>query len=176
MRKVEIRGVVEPNVIARPSIPVSEIQFRTSMLTFNNLLTQANITMLKKLIVFFLLLTSSHAMPITDDPSFKKVYQEKQNSHKIVLMLYTAKSCPQCAYMKQKVFKDTNVKKFLEEHFVIVEKDINRDDLPEEFKYFGIPTMFFIDSKGGKIGEFIGSSRAASFLEELQKIVMRYEK
>jgi len=36
--------------------------------------------------------------------------------------------------------------------------------------------MFFIDSKGGKIGEFIGSSRAASFLEELQKIVMRYEK
>jgi thioredoxin-related protein len=127
--------------------------------------------MVKIFLLSFLLAGIASGMQITDDPSFKSIYEQKRNGNKIVLMLYTAKSCPQCAYMKQKVFKVDDVMAFMEEHFVVLEKDVHQDDLPSGFEYFGIPTMFFIDRDGAQIGTFIGSSRAEPFLEELRKIV-----
>ena len=128
---------------------------------------------MKSLLCYFLIISYVFGMQIEDDPSFKLIYQQKQNSDKIVLMLYSAKTCPQCAYMKEKVFKDDEVKKFMDRNFVILEKDINKDDLPNNFEYFGIPTMFFIDKNGKQIAKIIGSLRAKSFLEQLKKVVKR---
>ena len=48
--------------------------------------------------------------------------KNNQNNEKLVLMLYSAETCPQCAYMKQKVFKDIEVKKFMDKQFVIFRK------------------------------------------------------
>ena len=127
--------------------------------------------MLKKTFLFLFLISYSFGMQISDDPSFKKIYQQKQNSNKILLMLYSAKSCPQCAYIKQKVFKENKVKKFLNEHFVILEKDVNKDDLPSGFDFFGIPTMFFVDKNGTSKGKIIGSSRAEPFLKQLEQVI-----
>ncbi len=126
---------------------------------------------MKILFFYFLIVSYVLGMQIEDDPTFKLIYQQKQNSNKIVLMLYSAKTCPQCSYMKEKVFKDKEVKKFMDTHFVILEKDINKDDLPNKFEYFGIPTMFFIDREGKQIGKIVGSSRAKQFLEQLKKVV-----
>ena len=128
---------------------------------------------MKIFFIYFLIVIYVFSMQIEDDPTFKLIYQQKQNSDKIVLMLYSAKTCPQCAYMKEKVFKDEEVKKFMDTHFVILEKDINKDDLPNKFEYFGIPTMFFIDKNGKQIAKIIGSSRAKSFLEQLKQVVNR---
>jgi thioredoxin-related protein len=127
--------------------------------------------MVKMFLLSFLFAALASGMQITDDASFKTIYEQKRNGNKIVLMLYTAKSCPQCAYMKQKVFQEPDVMEFMEEHFVVLEKDVSNDDLPSGFEYFGIPTIFFVDKDGVQIGKFIGSSRAKPFLEELRKIV-----
>lgn len=127
--------------------------------------------MLKTFLLFSLLAAIASGMQITDDASFQSVYAERQNEEKIVLLLYTAESCPQCAYMKQKVFKEREVKRFMDAHFVVLEKDVSKDELPGGFDYFGIPTIFFVDRNGMRIGTFIGSSRAQPFLETLQKIV-----
>ncbi len=126
---------------------------------------------MKILYSFLLLCSFTYALNITDDTAFQKVYQSKENSDKIVLMIYSAKTCPQCAYMKKKVFKQKSVKAFMDKKIVVIEKDINHDELPKGFEYFGIPTMFFIDNKGEQIGKIIGSSRANIFLEKLQDIV-----
>lgn len=121
--------------------------------------------------LFLSLLSFASSMQISDDPAFKKIYTEKQNNDKLTLMLYSAKTCPQCAYMKQKVFKDGKVNKYMKEHFIVLEKDINKDTLPEGFEYFGIPTMFFINNKGKQIGKIEGSSRANIFLKKLEKVI-----
>jgi len=134
---------------------------------------------MKQLLAVFILLSytlfANDAIPqeggqITEDRSFQTVYADPQNSDKLILMIYTAKSCPQCAYMKQKVFTDEKVKAFMTKHFVVLEKDINTDDLPKGFEYFGIPTMFFVNKNGKEVEKFIGSSRAEPFLETLQTI------
>jgi thioredoxin-related protein len=126
---------------------------------------------IRRLIVMPLLtLSFLHGGEITDDDGFKALYAPKENRSKTLVMMYSAKSCPQCAYMKQKVFQDPEVKAYMERHFVVLEKDINYDDLPEGFDYFGIPTMFFIDQNGRQIAKVIGSSRAESFLKTLKNI------
>jgi len=131
--------------------------------------------MSNKIFLILLLATSAFGITIEDDPTFKKIFEKGQNSDKLVLMMYSAESCPQCAYMKEKVFKDSNVHAFLQKHFVVLEKDVHRDDLPSSFDYFGIPTIFFVDKDGKMRGKFVGSSRAAPFLKELEQIVQEAE-
>jgi len=127
--------------------------------------------MIKTILLFLFSLNLLNAMQITDDIIFQNIYKQQQNSNKIVLMLYSAKTCPQCAYMKQKVFKNNEVKNFMNKHFILLEKDINKDDLPEGFDYFGIPTMFFVDKEGKQIAKIIGSSRSEAFLKQLKNIM-----
>ena len=120
-----------------------------------------------------ILLLSSYlfAMSINEDPAFKAIYNKERNSDKILLMMYSTESCPQCSYMKLKVFKDPKVAMFLNKHFVVLEKDVQKENLAEGFDYFGIPTIFFVDENGTQHGKFIGSARAKPFLQELEKVV-----
>ncbi len=111
-----------------------------------------------------------HGGQITEDKGFKAIYAQRENASKTLLMMYTAKSCPQCAYMKRKVFQEPEVKAYMDRNFVVLEKDINHDDLPEGFAYFGVPTMFFIDKEGRQVAKLIGSSRGGAFLKRLQSI------
>ncbi len=123
---------------------------------------------MKKLCLLLILVGFAFGFSIQNDAKFEEIYKTKSNKDKIVLMIYTAKSCPQCAYMKKKVFTQKNIKNFMDKNFVVLEKDIDKDDLPENFEYIGIPTMFFVNSKGEQIDKFVGSARADEFLEVLQ--------
>ena len=125
---------------------------------------------MKTIIFLSIFLCSLYGISITEDKEFQKLITPKENQKKLVLMFYTTKTCPQCAYMKQKVFEERKVKQFMKEHFVIMYKDINRDELPNGFEYFGIPTMFFIDHNGKQVSKIVGSSRAEPFLAKLRSI------
>ena len=126
---------------------------------------------IKRLILTFFVASSlGYAGQIIQDKGFQSIVAQKANDSKILLMIYTAKSCPQCAYMKQKVFQDAEVKAYMDRYFVVLEKDIHQDELPDGFGYFGIPTMFFIDREGKEIGKVIGSSRPGTFLKTLETI------
>lgn len=122
------------------------------------------------MIILILSTTLLYSDNIVNDPTFKAVFTNSNNSDKTVLMIYTAKSCPQCAYMKEKVFKDSSVESILKRNFVVIEKDVNTDNLPDGFNYFGIPTIFFVDKNGKQIGKYIGSTRAKAFVKVLNEI------
>ena len=126
--------------------------------------------MFKTVLLFLLLQSLIFAMEIKDDPAFQKLYREKADSQKITLMIYTATVCPQCAYMKERVFTEPKVATYLKKHFLILKKDIQKDELPDGFEYFGVPTIFFVDKNGSQRSRFVGSARAKPFLEELQKV------
>ncbi|MGD9970131.1 MAG: thioredoxin family protein [Sulfuricurvum sp.] len=107
---------------------------------------------------------------IQKDDSFVSALSSIGKSDKMVLMIYTADDCPECAYMKKKVFHDPLVEEYLNKNFYLIEKNVHRDKLPDGFDYFGIPTMFFIDKNGMKKETLIGSKRAAEFAKELHRI------
>lgn len=126
--------------------------------------------MLKQFIVGCFLSVGLYALTIQNDDAFKAAVHTMGKTDKLVLMIYTADDCPECAYMKKKVFHDPKVESYLNAHYVIVEKNVHRDKLPEGYDYFGIPTMFFIDKSGRKKETLVGSKKAPEFVKELRRI------
>lgn len=113
---------------------------------------------------------SVNALPIQKDEAFIQAIAKSQNSQKMILMIYTTDDCPECAYMKKKVFHDPAVEPFLTQHFEIIEKNVHRNALPDGYDYFGIPTMFFINHAGVNKETLVGSKRPKAFADELHRI------
>lgn len=126
---------------------------------------------MKKIGLSWLLVSSIlFAGNIQNDEQFKTAVTSMGKADKRVLMIYTTDDCPECAYMKKKVFHDPKVEGYLNMNYVIVEKNVHRDKLPDGFDYFGIPTMFFVDKAGSKKETIVGSKKAPEFLKELRRI------
>lgn len=126
---------------------------------------------MKKLLFLIVLFSSFlYALPIQRDKEFQQAIDKIGKDEKLVLMIYTADDCPECAYMKQKVFHDKTVESFLKSHFVVMEKNVHRSPLPDGFDYFGIPTMFFINKTGVNKETLVGSKRPKPFLEVLHRV------
>jgi thioredoxin-related protein len=126
--------------------------------------------MIKSALWCALLASAMFAGPIQDDPTFKEAVRQIAQDDKTVLMIYTTDSCPECAYMKRKVFHDKEVEPYLRRHFVVIEKNVHKEKLPDGFDFFGLPTMFFIDKTGHRKETLIGSKRPPEFLNELRRI------
>jgi len=126
--------------------------------------------MIKFLLVVWMMGLSLWGGVIQNDEQFKNAVTGMANENKLVLMIYTTEDCPECAYMKQKVFHDKAIETYMNRNFVVIEKNVHRSKLPDGFDYFGIPTMFFIDRAGNKKETIIGSKRPQPFLAELRRI------
>jgi len=125
---------------------------------------------MKFLLAVWIMVLSLSAQTIQNDEQFKSTVAGMGKENKLVLMIYTTDDCPECAYMKQKVFHDKTVEAYMKQHFVVIEKNVHKSKLPEGFDYFGIPTMFFIDKAGNKKETIVGSRRAPEFAKELRRI------
>ena len=126
--------------------------------------------MIKFLLVVWLMVLNLSAHTIQNDEQFKSAVAGMGKEDKLVLMIYTTDDCPECAYMKQKVFHDKVVEPYLSRHFVVIEKNVHKSKLPDGYDFFGIPTMFFIDKTGNKKETIVGSKRPQPFLSELKRI------
>lgn len=126
---------------------------------------------MNKIFFLFVIFASLlYAAPIQSDKEFQQAVEKMGKENKLVLMIYSTEDCPECAYMKQKVFHDKAVEPYLTRNFVVIEKNIHKSKLPDGYDYFGIPTMFFIDKTGNKKETLVGSKRPQPFLGELRRI------
>lgn len=126
--------------------------------------------MIKFLLIVWIMGLSLWGGIIQNDEQFKNAVTIMGKENKLVLMIYTTEDCPECAYMKQKVFHDKAIETYMNRNFVVIEKNIHKSKLPDGYDYFGIPTMFFIDKAGNKKETIIGSKRPQPFLAELHRI------
>ena len=125
---------------------------------------------LKVSILFFVMTLTLWGGIIQNDEQFKSAVSSIGSDNKLVLMIYTTDDCPECAYMKTKVFHDKTVEPYLTQNFVVIEKNVHKSKLPEGYDFFGIPTMFFIDKNGVKKETIVGSKRSREFVKELHRI------
>ena len=126
--------------------------------------------MMKYFIFSWMLVVSLLGGTIQNDDQFKAVVSAIATEDKMILMIYTSDDCPECAYMKQKVFQDKSVEPYLKRNFVVIEKNVHKSKLPDGYDYFGIPTMFFIDKAGIKKDILVGSKRPKDFVKILYSV------
>ncbi|MFH0709930.1 MAG: thioredoxin fold domain-containing protein [Pseudomonadota bacterium] len=126
---------------------------------------------MKKFFFLFVVFGSLlYAAPIQSDKEFQQAVEKMGKENKLVLMIYTTDGCPECEYMKRKVFHEKIVEPYLSQNFVVIEKNVHKSKLPDGYDFFGIPTMFFIDKSGNKKETIVGSKRPPLFLSELKRI------
>ena len=85
--------------------------------------------------------------------------------------MYSTPTCPECNYMKKKVFKDKEIISYTNENFVSVIMDIKKDKDILPYKFIGIPTVYFSKADDMTlITKKIGGTREAQFLEVLKSV------
>ena len=131
--------------------------------------------MIKKIILFILLLVIP-ALAETDwTHSFEEAKKQAALENKGVVMMFSKESCDACWYMENIVFEDENVKSLVMNNFVPVYLDVESDILPEGFKFIGTPTFYFTRANGDKLGHRInGASNVKDFMIKVNKVLAEF--
>lgn len=125
-----------------------------------------------KLFITILLLTLSlFASGINFEKDLETAKQKAIQENKILMIMYSTPTCPECNYMKKKVFKDEEIISYANENYVSVIMDIYEDKNILPYKFIGIPTFYFADAKDMKLlSKKIGGTREAQFLDLLKQV------
>jgi thioredoxin-related protein len=103
--------------------------------------------------------------------SYKNAIYKAKKEDKLVLLMMTYKGCPVCDYMKDIVFERKPVLEYLNKHYFVVIKDIEKDRYPQRFSVVDSPTFFFIDpeTKEEVLEKKVGGFRPDVFLKILKE-------
>lgn len=93
---------------------------------------------------------------------------------KPIFLYFHADWCTYCKKLKQTTFKDKKVRAYLEEHFVSIQVDTDKNKaLAEEWRVKGLPTLWFLEPDGTRISSLPGYIDAAQLLQILKFIHTR---
>lgn len=126
---------------------------------------------MKKILFIALLLTSSLFAELDWAPSYEQGLAQAKKEHKILMLMFSKKTCKMCNVMKKSVYENDEVAEYVKNFFVPVEIDIEVH--PDKYGYavFGTPTYYFLDSNGKQIGRMmVGGASAEGFLQKLKDV------
>lgn len=120
---------------------------------------------MKKIILCVLLSISLWAF------NFEEAVIEAKKEHKLLLVELEMESCPYCERMEKFVLSKDDVKKLMDEHYVFIKLDINKEVIPEHLTSRMTPTFYFLSSDGESIIEEIkGAPSKSDFINYLHKV------
>lgn len=126
---------------------------------------------MKKLILLCLFAISIFASSINFEKDLNSAKQKAITENKKLMIMYSSPTCPECNYMKKKVFKDEKIVSYVNENFVSVIMDIHEDEKILPYKFIGIPTFYFANASNMElVGKKIGGTREEQFLEIVKSI------
>ena len=94
-----------------------------------------------------------------------------QNENKTLAIIFDQDSCVYCEMLKDDVLSNPEVQKQLNENFVVVLVDINKNpEIAAKYDVYGTPTVQFVDSNGQEINKIEGFVDSNEFLQTLKEI------
>ncbi len=126
---------------------------------------------MKILVSLLFLSLSLFSASINFEKNLETAKQKAVKQNKKLMIMYSTPSCPECNYMKKKVFKDKEIISYVNKNFVSVIMDIKEDKEKLPYKFIGIPTFYFSDAQNMKLlSKKIGGTREAQFLEIVKNV------
>jgi thioredoxin-related protein len=88
---------------------------------------------------------------------------------KKVFLYFRSDNCPYCNQMEKETLGAPKVARFLNRNFISVRIDVDKNpSLSSRYRVVGLPTSYFIDGEGGRIGGIPGYQPADRFLSFLR--------
>ncbi|MCK9374012.1 MAG: DUF255 domain-containing protein [Sulfuricurvum sp.] len=126
---------------------------------------------MKKVLLALLLISSSLFAELDWAPSYEQGLAQAKNEHKIVMLMFSKKTCKMCNIMKKSVYENDEVAEYVKSFYVSIEIDVELH--PDKYGYavFGTPTYYFLGSNGKQIGRMmVGGATAEGFLQKLKEV------
>ena len=106
---------------------------------------------------------------IPDDKPYKSAVELAKKAGKPIFVMLYADWCPHCNTMKKEVFSDPDVMTFLNQNFVCVWKNIEKEEgiaLKNKFNTKSLPTFLFLDANETLLYGLKGEIKKAEFMTE----------
>ena len=131
---------------------------------------------MKKIITLLLMTLSINATEINWLESYTKASKVAQAENKPMLLFINRPDCGACEMMKEVVFKDKIIYPYINEHFIAVSLNINKNDAPKALQSEMTPTFHFVKYDGTKIREtLVGGKTGVFYLNILKEAVAAYK-
>lgn len=106
---------------------------------------------------------------------FESGQKAAKQQDKPMMIMIVVEGCPECAYMKDVVFKQDKTSEYMNENFINVVLDFKKNDIPSKYPHFGVPHTYYTDKDGDILFQQIGGTRGDEFLEQLKKAKSQVE-
>lgn len=131
---------------------------------------------MNKIILLLLMTLGLNASEITWMESYVKASEVAKAENKPMLVFINSPKCGACQMMKEVVFKDETIYPYINQHFIPVSLDINKNDAPLSLQSEMTPTFHFVKYDGTKIREtLIGGKTGKFYLNILKEAVANYK-
>ncbi len=100
---------------------------------------------------------------------FENAKKEAVKINKPILLMFTQENCPTCEYMENIAFDDAILANYMQQNFLLVKLDINKDTIHSYLKVYGTPTFYVLNPQGEKQGRpIVGGGTSDAFLKLLK--------
>ncbi len=105
--------------------------------------------------------------------TYKKALDVAKNENKTVLFMTSIEGCPVCDYTKDIVFEKEEVISYLNENYVVVIRDAEKQSYPNRFYTRDMPTFYFVNPKNKKEirAPKVGGSTPEKFLSVIKEAI-----
>ncbi|MFT5662192.1 MAG: thioredoxin-related protein [Sulfurimonas sp.] len=116
---------------------------------------------MNRLVCVFLLICS-HAIAV-EWIGYEEALRVQEKNNKIIMIDVIRTNCGYCSNMEMAVFEDLYMEDWLEERFILVKINLDKDYMPLGIKPVMTPSFYFINNKQDIIKKFIGAWNIEDF-------------
>mgnify|MGYP003582268204 CR=1 FL=1 len=125
------------------------------------------------IVILFLSLqiVNSQNQFVPNDTPYKTALERAKTEGKPLFVMLYADWCPHCNQMKKEVFSNPDVMAFLNENYVCIWKNIEKDEgiaLKDKYKTKSLPTFLFLDSNETLLYALKGEMKTPEFMTEVK--------
>ena len=135
--------------------------------------------MFKKIVISLILVASSlFGTQVNWAKDYQSGIKRAMAENKPVFFIMSKTTCPPCIRLKKTTFIDAKVVKMLDENFVSIMANVDRDDyIPKVLQAPYTPSIWFLKSNGEpKYEPLVGYVNAESFLKALDIVKKDFDK
>ncbi|WP_373029717.1 thioredoxin family protein [Sulfurovum sp.] len=131
---------------------------------------------MKKIMILILITLGLNATEINWLESYTKASEIAKAENKPMLVFINRPDCGACNVMKEITFTDKSIYPYINEHFVPVSLNIDKNDAPKSLQAEMTPTFHFVKYDGTKIREtLVGGKTGKFYLNILKEAVSAYK-
>lgn len=125
--------------------------------------------MIKVILISLLMLLSLNAKSLNWEKSYESAVKKAKEQNKPLFIMVSSPTCPECNYMKKKIFTQDKIKSYINKNFISYQFLHEAKEIPKQMQFWGIPRFYFSKDGQNVYNKAMGGLKADKLLTLLTK-------